>query len=135
MPAIANDYNPKTDGVDREYLKEIYPYIVKSGTLDTNEDMAWRIGISILGFLLLEGVIIMVYLSVFHILRTGKPKKKTSAQKAIDEEVIIENDDENEVLEAKEEVLKKTKSTPKKAVAKVTKKETPATKKKVTTKK
>ena len=67
--AIANEYNPKTDGVDREYLKEIYPYIVKSGTLDTNEDMAWRIGISILGFLLLEGVIIMVYLSVFHILR------------------------------------------------------------------
>lgn len=41
--AIGESYNPKTDGVDREYLSDVYPYILKSGTMDTASDTAWEV--------------------------------------------------------------------------------------------
>jgi hypothetical protein len=51
---IGNAYIPQTTHIDTEYLKEIYPYIIASGTLDSWEDRAWSIGGFILSFLLVE---------------------------------------------------------------------------------
>ncbi len=66
--AINNAYNPQIDHADRKYLKELYPYILSSATLDTVADRAWSMGSAILTFLLVEGVMIMVYFSLFQIL-------------------------------------------------------------------
>lgn len=37
--------------------------------MDTGADTAWEVGVAILGFLILEGVMIMVYFSIFQLLR------------------------------------------------------------------
>ncbi|MFZ4461233.1 MAG: hypothetical protein ACOYN2_01455 [Patescibacteria group bacterium] len=87
--AINNAFNPKTDGVDRQYLEAIFPY------LDNNavDSRSWLIesGFGMLEFFLTEGFMIMVYFSVFSIIRNtkaepAKPKKTRVSNKKESEE-------------------------------------------------
>lgn len=80
--AINNAYAERTDGIDPEYLRTIYPYIMASGTMSEPMDIAWQVGTGVLAFLLLEGVMIMVYLSVFHILKNEEGAGVVTKKKA-----------------------------------------------------
>ncbi len=65
--AINNAFNPKTDGVDPQYLEAIFPYLDNSAV----DPDAWKIEsiFTFLGFLITEGAMVMVYFSIFGILR------------------------------------------------------------------
>lgn len=73
--AINNAFNPRTDGIDTEYLKAIYPFILLSGTMESSEDIMWQIGIGLLSFFLFEGVMLMVYLSIYYLLSKAERKE------------------------------------------------------------
>ncbi len=67
--AINNAFDVRTDGIDMQYLKAIYPYIVLSGTMNEDIDIAWQAAFGFLSYFLLDGVMIMVYLAIYHILK------------------------------------------------------------------
>ena len=75
---INNAYNPKTDGIDRDYLKDMLPYLDLS-TLDPNAWWQVEFPFSLLEFLLTGGIMVMVYFSIFTIFQkvdtTGKKSK------------------------------------------------------------
>ena len=71
---INNAFAAKTDGIDPDYLKSIYPYIVVSGTMDSTMDIVWQVGLEFTLFLLVNGVMLMVYISIYHILRATVPE-------------------------------------------------------------
>ncbi|MDD2745273.1 MAG: hypothetical protein PHU93_01930 [Candidatus Gracilibacteria bacterium] len=79
--AINNAFNPRTDGIDKEYLRAIYPFIMLSGTMESSEDIMWQIAISLLSFFLLEGIMLMVYLSIYHILTESERKEIVDIKK------------------------------------------------------
>ncbi len=57
-----------------EYIRSIYPFVLEAGSLDKTSDLAWNIGMGIVSFFLLEGAMLMVYFSIFHILRANQSK-------------------------------------------------------------
>ena len=75
---INNAFAVKTDGIDQEYLKSIYPYIMISGTMDSTMDIIWQVGLEFTLFFLINGVMLMVYISIYHILRATGPETAPS---------------------------------------------------------
>lgn len=87
--SINNAFDVKTDGIDPEYLKSVYPYIVISGTLSGTMDIVWQVGLGLLSFFLLNGLMLMVYLSIYHILKatvteSENPKGKPDTEPTTD---------------------------------------------------
>ncbi len=109
---INNAFAVKTDGIDQEYVKSMYPYIMISGTLDSTMDIIWQVGLEFILFLLVNGVMLMVYISIYHILRATVPEttSSTPAQTSKTEQIAPATS---------KKVATKQKVTTKKSVAKL----------------
>jgi hypothetical protein len=73
---ISKNYTPNTSSMGKDYLRAVYPFVLAGGSLDQPSDYAWSIGGVLLSFLVIEGVMLMVYFSIFHILRATPAKKE-----------------------------------------------------------
>lgn len=74
--SINNYYNPKTDGVDREYLSDIMPYITIPDEFSNASDDVRDVFFSVIQFLFFNEALLMVYYSIFCILKSTKKEEK-----------------------------------------------------------
>jgi hypothetical protein len=84
---ISKNYTPSTTTMSEDYLRAIYPYVLEGGSLDQPSDYAVSAAGTILSFLLIEGVMLMVYFSIFQIVsatpaKIKEPKTLKSVPKA-----------------------------------------------------
>jgi hypothetical protein len=143
--AINNAFDARTDGIDPEYLRAIYPYIVLSGTMNENADLAWQAVFGFLSYFLFDGVMIMAYLSMYHILKeTGGGKIRCAEvtmiigenaedtdEGTVESDMIAKESEKKSVTKPKRkdaDIAEIKPEKPGKAVKKTPKKKTPAEK-------